>query len=284
MEPRRLPLWLAVLSVLLGGFAAQLAGAYATLELQAFLKARGIAPEALTNSAVVIVPSIVVSAACLVTVALVVPASFGIAPAQALGLRRAPLVCYGAAAVGTIMLGPSADYLMRAMLALLPELSLGVVPMLQEVVRGLPLIVAFPVFALLPGVSEELMFRGLLQNAAGRSWFAIALSALAFSLFHVDPHHVAGVLPLGFFLAWCAARCGTLVTIFAHVLNNGAAIAAVHSSTFDVGYGTDQPMPWQWLPVSWAFVIAAAAVIVRATTGRGAPSHGAPAPGPGSAE
>jgi membrane protease YdiL (CAAX protease family) len=281
---RRLPLLLAASSVVLGAFAAQLAGAYATLELQAFLKARGVALEALTNSAVVIVPSIVVSAACLVTVALVVPAAYGVAPAQALGLRRAPLACYGAAAVGTVMLGPTADYLMRAMQSLLPELSLGVVPMLHEVVRGLPLIVAFPVFALLPGVSEELMFRGLLQNAAGRGWFAIALSALGFSLFHLDPHHVAGVLPLGVFLAWCASRCGTLVTIFAHVVNNAAAIAAVHSSTFDVGYGTDQPMPWQWLPVSWAFVVAAVAVIVRATAAHRVHAHGEPAPGPGSAE
>jgi membrane protease YdiL (CAAX protease family) len=166
---------------------------------------------------------------------------------------------------------------------LLPDLSLGVVPMLQDIVRGLPLIVAFPVFALLPGVSEELMFRGLLQNAAARRTTGIAVSALAFSLFHLDPHHVAGVLPLGFFLAWVASRCGTFVTIVAHVLNNSAAIAAVHSQTFDVGYGTDEPMPWQWLPVSWLFVAGAARVIVRASAPPGTPPHGDPAPGTGQA-
>jgi membrane protease YdiL (CAAX protease family) len=271
---QRLPLWQAALWVMLGGMAAQLAGGFVSALLRTRLSARGAAPEATVNTAFVIVPSLAVSAACLIAVALLAPKVSGIPLAQALGLRRAPPSCYAAAAVGTIMLGPTADWLMRTMQRLFPELSLGVVPMLHEVVRGLPLIVAFPVFALLPGISEELMFRGLLQNAARRGWVAITVSALGFSLFHLDPHHIAGVLPLGFFLAWAASRCGTYVTMSAHVLNNSAAIAAVHSRTFDVGYGTDAPMPWQWLPISWAFVIASAAVIVRATSRAGTPPHG----------
>jgi membrane protease YdiL (CAAX protease family) len=278
---RRLPLWQAALWVLVGGMAAQLAGGFAAAILRTWLKGSGAAPDRLGNSAAVIVPSLVVSAACLIAIALLVPQVYGIPTARALGLRRAPASCYAAAAVGTVMLGPTADWLMRTMQRLVPELSLGVVPMLHEVVRGLPLIAAFPAFALLPGVSEELTFRGVLQNAAGRGWFAIALSAVAFSLFHLDPHHVAGVLPLGFFLAWAASRCGTCVTIVAHVLNNAAAVVAVHSPTFDVGYGTDAPMPWPWLPVSWAFVIASAAVIVRATARPGTPSHRDPAPSAG---
>jgi membrane protease YdiL (CAAX protease family) len=278
---QRLPLWHAVLWVLLGGMAAQVTGGFASAVLQTWLRSRGAGGEALGHSAIVIVPSLAVSGACLMAVALLVPRVYGLPSAQVLGLRRAPPACYAAAAVGTIMLGPTADWLMRAMQQRFPELSLGVVPMLHEVVRGLPLIAAFPVFALLPGISEELTFRGVLQNAAGRGAFAIALSALAFSLFHLDPHHVAGVLPLGFFLAWVASRCGTIVTIVAHVLNNGAAVVAVHSPTFDVGYGTDAPMPWPWLPVSWAFVVVSAAVIVRATPPPGTPPYADPAPSAG---
>jgi membrane protease YdiL (CAAX protease family) len=113
-----------------------------------------------------------------------------------------------------------------------------------------------------------------LQTAAARGRFAIAISALSFSLFHLDPHHIAGVLPIGFFLAWVAARCGTLVTIFAHVANNTAAIAAVHSPTFDVGYGTDTEMPWSWVPASLAIVSLCAWMIVRGSrgdTGRAVP-------------
>jgi membrane protease YdiL (CAAX protease family) len=107
------------------------------------------------------------------------------------------------------------------------------------------------------------MFRGLLQTAAQRRWVGITASGLAFSLFHLDPQHIAGVLPLGFFLAWVGSRCGTFVTIFAHVVNNTAAIAAVHSEALDVGYGTDAPMPWPWVPASLLFVVVAVRVIAK---------------------
>jgi membrane protease YdiL (CAAX protease family) len=164
-----------------------------------------------------------------------------------------------------VMLGPAADAMMRAAQRYFPDLSLGVVPMLTELVQQIPLYVALPAFALLPGVSEELMFRGLLLHAAGVGRFGICVSALSFALFHVDPHHVAGVLPLGFFLAWVGARCGTLVTIFAHVVNNAAAIGAAHSEALSVGYGTEHEMPWPWLPASLAFVVLSVIVIVRTT-------------------
>jgi membrane protease YdiL (CAAX protease family) len=155
--------------------------------------------------------------------------------------------------------------MMRAMERALPGMTLGVVPLLNEVVAATPLLLAWPVFALMPGLSEELLFRGLLQRAAGRGAFAIGVSAVGFALFHVDPHHVAGVLPLGLFLAWVAARAGTLVTIFAHVVNNTAAIFAVRSETFDVGYGTEAPMPPSWVAVGLVLTVAAAWVILRET-------------------
>ena len=131
-------------------------------------------------------------------------------------------------------------------------MNLGVVATLHQIVKQLSPLLAWPVFALLPGIAEELMFRGVLQNAARSRNLGIAVSALGFAAFHLDPHHVAGVLPLGFFLAWVGARCGTLVTIVAHIANNTLAILAVHSETLDVGYGTSEPMPWSWLPVSLA--------------------------------
>jgi len=59
------------------------------------------------------------------------------------------------------------------------------------------------------------------------------------------------------------SRCGTLATIVSHVANNTAAIAAVQSETLDVGYGTDKPMPWPWLPVSLLVTAACVAVIAR---------------------
>lgn len=265
MVESRLPLWQAALWVLLGGIGAQLAGGLVSGTLRAAFAARGMSAEQLDSSALVIVPALAVSGLSLIAVALMGAATSGERVREALQLRAAPPSCFAAAAFGTVMLGPAADFMMRLAQQLIPDLSLGVVPMLHELVRSVPLIVAVPAFALLPGVSEELMFRGLLQRAAGRGMAAIVISALAFSAFHLDPHHVAGVLPLGFFLAWVGSRCGTWVTIFAHVLNNGAAIAAVHSETLSVGYGTEREMPWPWLPASLLLVAASVFVITRAT-------------------
>ena len=90
-----------------------------------------------------------------------------------------------------------------------------------------------------------------------------AAAILLFAAFHLDPHHIAGVLPLGFFLAWVGARCGTLVTIVAHIANNTLAIIAVHSETLDVGYGTSEPMPWSWLPVSLVLAALATGMVVN---------------------
>lgn len=260
----RLPLWQAALFVLLGGIGAQFAAAIVSGLLRAWLS-HGHGPPQLEASAIVIVPAMLVSAMSLIAVACAVPAIAGLPVREALGLRPAPPVCFVAAAIGTVMLGPTADFLMSALESLWPRLNLGVIPMLNRMVRDIPWLLAWPAFALLPGISEELLFRGLLQTAAGRGRSAIVISALSFSFFHIDPQHIAGVLPIGFFLAWVAARAGTLVTIFAHVVNNTAAIAAVHSTTFDVGHGTASPMPWSWLPSSLAAVAVCGFTIVRAT-------------------
>jgi membrane protease YdiL (CAAX protease family) len=273
-EARKVPFVQALLWVLLGGLGAQLAGGFAAGVVQALLKARGAPAEGLSTSVVVVVPSVLVSGSSLIGIALLVPRLAGVPAQQALGLRPAPAISYAAAALGTVMLGPTADVLMRFMDTHFPGTTLEVVPMINQVVRAMPAALALPVFAILPGVSEELMFRGLLQNAVRRAGPAIAVSGVGFALFHVDPHHAAGVLPLGLFLAWVGHRCGTYVAIFAHTLNNAAAIFAVHSGTFDVGYGSETEMPWYWVPVSLAFVLFAVVVIARAT--RSGPPHSGP--------
>jgi membrane protease YdiL (CAAX protease family) len=260
---RRLPLWQAAIWVCAGGVTAQVMGGFVTLLLRAWLKGHPALHAAAGIDAREVVPVMMVSSCTLVAVAVAAPSAAGVPLRSALNLRPAALSAYFAAALGTVMLGPTADVLMRAMQALLPQMNLGVVAMLHDLVGRIPVLVAWPVFALLPGLSEELMFRGLLQTAAQRRSVGIVVSGLAFSLFHLDPQHIAGVLPLGFFLAWVGSRCGTFVTIFAHVVNNTAAIAAVHSRALDVGYGTDAPMPWQWVPASLVVVALAVRVIAK---------------------
>ncbi|MFI5306446.1 MAG: CPBP family intramembrane glutamic endopeptidase [Polyangiales bacterium] len=262
-----MPLWQAALWVLFGGLGAQLAAGSAAALVRAWLHARGLPASAHPPAAWLLAPAMLVQAGAMIFVCVLAPALAGLPVAAALGLRKISARSSIAAAVGTVALGPTADFLMRSMQTLLPKLNLGVLPMLHDLVRDLPWALSWPALALLPGVSEELMFRGLLQTAAERSGFAIGLSAIGFALFHVDPHHVVGVLPLGFFLAWVRSRCGTGATIVGHVANNSAAIAVVQSTTLDVGYGTDKPMPWQWLPVSLLITAACVVAIARETAG-----------------
>jgi membrane protease YdiL (CAAX protease family) len=263
----QMPLWLAVCWVVGAGIAAQLLGTFVSGVLRSFLRSHGARAGQLDDTGFVILPAMMAAAGAMTAAALIAPSLSGVPLRRALGLVPAPPSCFFAAALGTVMLGPFADRLMTEMQRFLPDASLGVLPFLHDLVRQLPFIAAWPALALLPGISEELMFRGLLQRAAGTGLRAIALSAGAFALFHIDPHHVVGVLPLGLFLAWVGARCGTWVTIFAHVTNNTLAILAAQSDALDVGYGSDEPMPLLWMPPSLALVAFACWLIVRATPG-----------------
>ncbi|HKU43968.1 MAG TPA: CPBP family intramembrane glutamic endopeptidase, partial [Polyangiales bacterium] len=133
----------------------------------------------------------------------------------------------------------------------------------------LPLAVIWPSFALVPGIAEELLFRGVLQGAFERSLRAVVIAGTAFALFHIDPVHVVGVLPLGLFLSWVAYRSSTSVTIFAHVANNTLAVVSIHSATLDVGYSIGRDMSLSWTLGSLAVFACAVWVIVQATRGRG---------------
>jgi membrane protease YdiL (CAAX protease family) len=257
----------AVLWLLAAGVAAQVAGALVSGGLRALLSARGASGAELEHAPWVVMPAMAASTLALLAVVVIGALSSGVSLRSALGLRPAHPLAFGAAALGTVMLGPSADLLMQWAERLFPEATLGVIPMLHDVARGAALYWVWPVFALLPGIAEELAFRGLLQRSMARSARAIVISGVGFALFHVDPHHVLGVLPLGLFLAWVGARAGTTAAAFAHVVNNTVAVASVRSEALSVGYGSVQPMPIEWIPMSLV-VCAAAALVLHRVSGR----------------
>jgi membrane protease YdiL (CAAX protease family) len=223
-------------------------------------KASGMPPTA------AVVPTMIALELTFVLVAFAVPLLRGLRPRRALGLQGSKLRVFVAAAIGTVMLGPLGDTLMSTLSALFPNLGGHVITELREVSRKLPLLQLWPALALMPGLGEELLVRGMLQRAIAPSAWAVALSAGVFAAMHVDPIHVAGVLPLGIFLAWTAHRTqSTLVTIVAHVANNSFALLTIRSQALDVGYATGQELPAWWLACSLVCVAASAWVIVRGT-------------------
>jgi len=219
----------------------------------------------------VVVPSMLASELALLLVSLLVPLVAAKPLRQTLGLLPASLPVVLVTGLGTVMLGPIGDRAMSLFSELFPALTLGVVPSLHELAQRLPFVWLWPSFALLPGLAEELLFRGVLQRSIARRGPAIVLAGSAFALFHVDPVHVIGVLPLGLFLSWAAARSCTTVTIVAHVINNSIAVLAIRHAELDVGYGGARPLPTSWLFVSLSVFVLCAIALFFLTR---APRHG----------
>lgn len=106
---------------------------------------------------------------------------------------------------------------------------------------GLSQSVLIAVISLLPAFCEEVAFRGGLQSALmGRRSpaRAVALSALVFAVFHLDPVRFPGVLLLGIAFGWLAWRTGSIwPSMVAHAVNNGTAVLGllVASKAAEVG-------------------------------------------------
>lgn len=78
---------------------------------------------------------------------------------------------------------------------------------------------------LLPGLSEELLFRGIMLPALGLNWTAVVLSSLVFGILHLSGAqqwpYVIWATVVGFVLGYSALLTGNLlVPIIAHVLTN----------------------------------------------------------------
>jgi uncharacterized protein len=78
---------------------------------------------------------------------------------------------------------------------------------------------------LLPGLSEELLFRGVMLPEFGLDWVGIILSSMCFGALHMtNLNHWAYVVwasLIGMVFAWSAVATGNLlVPIVAHILTN----------------------------------------------------------------
>lgn len=168
---------------------------------------------------------------------------------EGLGFRGAHPLAFVLGPIGILTLGPLSDLLVRGMTMVFPDSGMGALEQIQKLIEAHSFLALFPLIALVPGFTEEIMFRGLVQRSLGNvGTKAIVISALTFSFFHLDPHHVAGVLPLGFYLAWLAARTGSLwVTIVTHAANNGVALLASKLAMDAVD--PEQTVPWWMVPI-----------------------------------
>ena len=216
----------------------------------------------------VITTSLLVTALGLVVPGLLAARVARVPAREALGFRPAKPALFVAAVVGIAALGPVSDLLVRLYDARFPGHSMDNLALLVGIARREPWWIAVPLLALVPGLGEEVFFRGLVLRSIRRPWLAIPISALGFAAIHLDPPHVVGVIPLGFYLAYVAYRAdSTWVTIVAHAANN--TIAVIAAKTGLPGSAADEPPP----PLGWViggvFVALLVCVYVERATRRG---------------
>lgn len=180
------------------------------------------------------------------------------------------------ASLGIVALGPTSDWLARSLLDVFPDASFGNLEAIEDLVKNTSPLLLWPFVALIPGFSEEFLFRGLLQRGFGRGIAAICISAVCFAVFHMDPPHVVGVLPLGFYLAWLAARTDTIwVGVVAHIVNNSVAIIAVAFAD-QSSVESDEALPFAFVALGW--LIGAACIAGIWHLSKNAPEEAAPVP------
>ena len=128
-------------------------------------------------------------------------------------------------------------------------------------------ILAFVVIAVLPGIGEELVFRGLLQPELHRATksihAAIWISAIMFSAFHMQffgfvPRVLLGAL-FGYLYSWS----GDLrIAMFAHFVNNGVLVLMMYLNQLgvvDIDLENPEAAPW---PIVAGFTIVTFGLLV----------------------
>jgi hypothetical protein len=78
--------------------------------------------------------------------------------------------------------------------------------------------------AIIAPIIEETLFRGIIMHGLMKnykSWYAILISAILFSLFHLNPWQMSYTFFLGLFIGWIMTRTRSLpLCIITHSINN----------------------------------------------------------------
>ncbi len=183
------------------------------------------------------------------TLALRRPPAWGIAAAVAVGLSAWTF----AAGVLVPILPPPESLLKEMSKLLLGEASW-------------PLWVVILLIGVLPGVCEEVLFRGLVLTGLRRlgAARAIGLSALFFGVFHVSLYRLLPTVFLGIVIGILVWRTGSVFCgILAHAINNGwmAAVARSESLSAWLGLRPGEALPG-WLIAAGSTVLVLSLILL----------------------
>jgi sodium transport system permease protein len=182
----------------------------------------------------------------------------GLSPEETLGTRAVPGIALPIGALAAAAGVPAVLFVTARFAEPSPEVQEFFVDLLRAEGPG-ELAIVLLVAAVVPAVSEELLFRGWLQRALARRTgpaFAIGLSAVAFGLVHGWPRGPTA-MAFGLMLGWLAHRAGgVLPAVAAHATINAVAVLIVNAdlgaAAGDVGTASEA----EAIPVAVALVSA----------------------------
>ena len=122
------------------------------------------------------------------------------------------------------------------------------------------LIVSFIVLAIMPGLSEELFFRGVIMRFASKRtyniWFPIVVSSLLFALLHTNVYGLLSIFIAGMMLGSFYYFTGSIIPgIIAHFVFNGSQVVVAYlanNATEKVAITTTKSLSWMILGTSLA--------------------------------
>jgi membrane protease YdiL (CAAX protease family) len=122
--------------------------------------------------------------------------------------------------------------------------------------------------ALVPAVSEELLFRGLIQGTLARAAGGLRAAIVAgviFGAYHLNPFSLIPLMVLGAYFGFMVYRSGSLpVAISAHFFNNFVACVALYLNVNDDFIALAPTSDWTW-PILLGNFALFALVFVAAT-------------------
>jgi len=119
------------------------------------------------------------------------------------------------------------------------------------------------VLALVPAVSEELLFRGYVQGnyaASMRPWYAVLLTGTMFAFFHMSAANLVPLALLGYYIGYIYFKSGNLaVPMSVHFVNNLAALLLLVIGSGSAVAGPEPEllllMPWWWVAVPLSLLL-----------------------------